>query len=245
MLEQAHDERRADDRAGAARRTDHAAFRRADRDVAVVGVRAAAAPPRKARARAPKRRSPANEETYAEAVVKEITAPVPGGACWLCEGLVEPVELGGYTIPAGTIVAPCIYLVHHREDIYPHPFRFEPERFLERAPDNYTWLPVRQRCAPLRRRAVCAAGDEARDADGAPRGRAGPRRLRPALNVRRAARFVRAGRPGARRSSSAVGGRNPARVSASRPSPTAPLTARRPPARVRRTWATRPRLARG
>jgi cytochrome P450 len=56
-------------------------------------------------------------------------------------GLVEPMELGGYEIPAGTIVAPAIYLVHHREDIYPHPYRFMPERFLERQPDNYTWLP--------------------------------------------------------------------------------------------------------
>jgi cytochrome P450 len=60
-------------------------------------------------------------------------------------GLVEPLQLGRYTIPAGTTVAPCIYLVHHREDIYPHPFSFAPERFLERAGghsiDNYTWIP--------------------------------------------------------------------------------------------------------
>jgi cytochrome P450 len=80
------------------------------------------------------------EETYAEAVVKEILRLCPAVPL-VMRGLVEPMDLAGRTLPAGTIVAPCIYLVHHREDIYPHPFRFEPERFLERPPDNYTWLP--------------------------------------------------------------------------------------------------------
>ena len=46
--------------------------------------------------------------------------------------LLEPMELGGYAIPAGTTVAPCVHLVHRRTDIYPDPLRFRPERFLER-----------------------------------------------------------------------------------------------------------------
>jgi cytochrome P450 len=80
------------------------------------------------------------EDTYADAVVKEILRLCPSVPL-VMRGLVEPMELGGYEIPAETIVAPAIYLVHHREDIYPHPYRFMPERFLERQPDNYTWLP--------------------------------------------------------------------------------------------------------
>jgi cytochrome P450 len=80
------------------------------------------------------------QDTYADAVVKEILRLCPAVPL-VMRGLVEPMELGGYEIPAGTIVAPAIYLVHHREDIYPHPYRFMPERFLERQPDNYTWLP--------------------------------------------------------------------------------------------------------
>ena len=84
------------------------------------------------------------QDTYMDAVVKEILRLCPAVPV-VMRGLVEPMELGGYTIPAGTIVAPCIYLVHHREDIYPHPFSFMPERFLQReggqAIDNYTWLP--------------------------------------------------------------------------------------------------------
>jgi cytochrome P450 len=39
------------------------------------------------------------------------------------------------------LAAPCIYLVHHREDIYPEPHRFRPERFLERPAERSTWLP--------------------------------------------------------------------------------------------------------
>ena len=80
------------------------------------------------------------QDAYAEAVVREILRLCPAVPL-VMRGLVEPMELAGHTIPAGTIVAPCIYLVHHREDVYPHPFRFTPERFLERAPDNYTWIP--------------------------------------------------------------------------------------------------------
>ncbi len=80
------------------------------------------------------------EETYVDAVVKEILRLCPAVPL-VMRGLVEPMHLGGYEIPAGTTVAPCIYLVHHREDIYPHPFAFQPERFLKAPPENYTWLP--------------------------------------------------------------------------------------------------------
>jgi cytochrome P450 family 135 len=55
--------------------------------------------------------------------------------------LKEPMEFGGYELPAGVKVAPCIYLVHRRPDIYPEPDRFLPERFLESPPGTYTWIP--------------------------------------------------------------------------------------------------------
>ncbi|MGH2975888.1 MAG: cytochrome P450 [Solirubrobacterales bacterium] len=55
--------------------------------------------------------------------------------------LTEPVEIGGYELPAGVSVAPCIYLVHRNPEIYPEPQRFRPERFLENPPGTYTWIP--------------------------------------------------------------------------------------------------------
>ena len=38
-------------------------------------------------------------------------------------------------------MAPCIYLMHRNEDIYPQADRFLPERFLENPPGTYTWIP--------------------------------------------------------------------------------------------------------
>ncbi|HEX7293017.1 MAG TPA: cytochrome P450 [Solirubrobacterales bacterium] len=55
--------------------------------------------------------------------------------------LTEPVEIGGYELPAGVRVTPCVYLVHRNPEIYPEPDRFLPERFLDNPPGTYTWIP--------------------------------------------------------------------------------------------------------
>ena len=55
--------------------------------------------------------------------------------------LQAPMQLMGYNIPKGMVLSPCIYLVHHRPDIYPEPKRFKPERFLERQFSPYEYLP--------------------------------------------------------------------------------------------------------
>jgi cytochrome P450 family 135 len=55
--------------------------------------------------------------------------------------LTEAVEIGGYELPAGISVAPSVYLVHRNPEVYPEPQRFLPERFLERPPGTYTWIP--------------------------------------------------------------------------------------------------------
>jgi len=55
--------------------------------------------------------------------------------------LTEPVEIGGYELPAGVSVAPCVYLAHRNPEVYPEPDRFRPERFLDNPPGTYTWIP--------------------------------------------------------------------------------------------------------
>jgi cytochrome P450 len=56
--------------------------------------------------------------------------------------LTQPVEIGGYTLPAGVKAAPCIYLMHRHASVYaPDPTAFRPERFLEQAAGTYTWIP--------------------------------------------------------------------------------------------------------
>jgi cytochrome P450 len=77
---------------------------------------------------------------YMDAVVREtlrLCPPVPVVA----RRLLEPMELGGYRLPAGTTVAPCVYLILRDERFYPRPRSFLPERFLERPPGTYTWIP--------------------------------------------------------------------------------------------------------
>jgi cytochrome P450 len=55
--------------------------------------------------------------------------------------LTEAVELGGYELPAGAGVTPCIHLIHRDPRIYPDPDRFLPERFIDNPPGTYTWIP--------------------------------------------------------------------------------------------------------
>jgi cytochrome P450 family 135 len=78
--------------------------------------------------------------TYLDAVIKETLRLRPVIALVLRK-LVEPMEIGGRLLPAGVSVAPSIHLVHRRPEIYPEPERFRPERFLERPPGTYTWIP--------------------------------------------------------------------------------------------------------
>jgi cytochrome P450 len=52
-----------------------------------------------------------------------------------------PWRLGEYVLPAGSAISLSILLVHHREDLYPDPFAFRPERWLERKPGTYEWIP--------------------------------------------------------------------------------------------------------
>jgi cytochrome P450 len=55
--------------------------------------------------------------------------------------LTEPLDLGGWRLPAGGYVAPNIVLTHRRADTYPEPLRFRPERFLDSRVDSFAWLP--------------------------------------------------------------------------------------------------------
>jgi cytochrome P450 len=52
-----------------------------------------------------------------------------------------PISLCGHKLEPGTSVMGSIYLTHHREDLYPEPKQFKPERFLERQFSAYEYLP--------------------------------------------------------------------------------------------------------
>jgi cytochrome P450 len=59
------------------------------------------------------------------------------------------IEIGGWTYPPGACLVGHTYLIHHDPEIYPDPYAFRPERFLDEAPGTYTWTPFgggRRRC---------------------------------------------------------------------------------------------------
>lgn len=52
-----------------------------------------------------------------------------------------PYELGGYRIPANSLIAECAALTHFDPRLFPDPERFSPERFLDTRPETYEWIP--------------------------------------------------------------------------------------------------------
>ena len=81
-------------------------------------------------------------EEYAEAAAKEALRLRPVLPVVL-RNLQQPATIAGVDLPAGTVVAPSIYLVHRRPELYPDPAAFRPERFLGPEPQGgtYTWIP--------------------------------------------------------------------------------------------------------
>src|SRR5262249_52816310 len=82
----------------------------------------------------------AGDDSYMDAVIKETLRLRPVVSI-VIRRLAEPLDLGGYLLPARSAIVPSIYLVHRDPRIYPEPDSFRPERFLEQSPGTYTWIP--------------------------------------------------------------------------------------------------------
>jgi cytochrome P450 len=78
---------------------------------------------------------------YLGAVCSETLRIYPIAPTAFARVLKFPLEVMGYRFNAGTAFLPCVYLVHHREDIYPEPNKFKPERFLDRSYSPYEYFP--------------------------------------------------------------------------------------------------------
>ena len=78
---------------------------------------------------------------YLSAVCQETLRIYPIAMLAFARVVKSPFQLMGYDLEPNTLLAPCIYLTHHREDLYPEPKLFKPERFLERQFSTYEYLP--------------------------------------------------------------------------------------------------------
>jgi cytochrome P450 len=88
------------------------------------------------------RASGSDDDEYLDAVCREVlrirpVVPMVGRT------VTEPVRIGSHDVPAGTDLAVAMLITHHREDVFPEPARFRPERFLAGGAEvpSYGWLP--------------------------------------------------------------------------------------------------------
>jgi cytochrome P450 len=79
-------------------------------------------------------------ETYMTAVVNE-TLRVRPVVPIVVRVLQEELRVGSHVLPAGTRVVPSIYLTNRNPRVYGDAEEFRPERFLEDAPDTFSWIP--------------------------------------------------------------------------------------------------------
>ena len=90
------------------------------------------------------------DPAYLDAVVREVLRVRPALTI-APRRLLEPVQIGGRTLPAGVHVAACLWLAMRREDLWPEASAFRPERWLDGgAPDPMSWIPFGggvRRCA--------------------------------------------------------------------------------------------------
>ncbi len=84
------------------------------------------------------------DDEYLDAVAKE-TLRIRPVVFDVGRVLKQPVELAGYRLPAGVMVAPGIGLVHESDDVYPDAGRFDPGPDARRDARPNHLVPVRRR----------------------------------------------------------------------------------------------------
>jgi cytochrome P450 len=78
---------------------------------------------------------------YLTAVCNETLRIYPVGMLTFPRRAEEQITMMDYRIEPGTLLIGCIYLMHHREEIYPNSYEFRPERFLEQQFSPYAFVP--------------------------------------------------------------------------------------------------------
>jgi cytochrome P450 len=89
------------------------------------------------------------EDAYVTATIQETLRARPVLPNVAPRLVAKPIEVGGWDYQPGCSLVANGYLIHHDPEIYPDPYAFRPERFLDQPPGTYTWIPFgggRRRC---------------------------------------------------------------------------------------------------
>jgi cytochrome P450 len=82
----------------------------------------------------------AGDDEYVDAVIRE-TLRLRPVLPFVVRELQDERVIGGWRYPKGTWLAPSIFLMHRRPDLYPDPLAFRPDRWLGVRPNPYHWFP--------------------------------------------------------------------------------------------------------
>jgi cytochrome P450 len=88
-------------------------------------------------------------EPYLTATIREILRHRPVLLNAAPRTVKKPIEVGGWQYKPRVHLVASAWLVQHDPEIYPEPYAFRPERFLDIDPGTYTWIPFgggRRRC---------------------------------------------------------------------------------------------------
>ncbi len=88
-------------------------------------------------------------DEYLTATIREVLRRRPVLANAAPRTTKQEIEIGGRLYPKDVHLIASAWLVHHDPEIYPDPYAFRPERFLDNEPGTYTWIPFgggRRRC---------------------------------------------------------------------------------------------------
>ena len=91
----------------------------------------------------------AGRDEYVTATIRETLRRRPVLVNAAPRKVMSPIDIGERTFEPGCYLVPNAYLVQHDPEIYPEPYAFRPERFLETDPGTYSWIPFgggRRRC---------------------------------------------------------------------------------------------------
>jgi cytochrome P450 len=90
-----------------------------------------------------------DDDAYLTATIQEVMRRRPVLPNSAPRFIAKPIEVGGWSYPTGACLVPSAYLIHHDPEIYPEPYAFRPQRFVDDPPGTYTWIPFgggRRRC---------------------------------------------------------------------------------------------------